>query len=83
GSRMSTPFDQNKSFAYANPSDNEETLVDLLDRILDVGIIAKGDLTISVADVDLLYVGLKLIACTPDKLADLHQAFQNPVGGVK
>jgi gas vesicle structural protein len=44
----------------------------LLDRVLDVGIVAKGDLTISVADVDLIYIGLKLIACTPDKLVDLH-----------
>jgi gas vesicle structural protein len=69
---MSAPSDKTQAFVYANPSENEETLVDLLDRVLDVGIVAKGDLTISVADVDLIYIGLKLIACTPDKLVDLH-----------
>ena len=58
-------------FPYANPSDTHQTLVDLLDRVLDVGIVVKGDLTISVADVDLIYVGLKLIACTPDKIPGL------------
>ncbi len=80
---MTGQINQTKSFVYANPSDSEETLVDLLDRVLDVGIIAKGDLTISVADVDLLYVGLKLIACTPDKLADVHKAFNSPAGGAQ
>lgn len=37
------------------------TLLELLDRLLDKGIVIVGDLTISVANVDLLYVGLRLI----------------------
>ena len=37
------------------------TLLDLLDRILDKGVILWGDITISVADVDLVYVGLKVL----------------------
>jgi hypothetical protein len=36
-------------------------LLDLLDRILDKGVILSGDITISVADVDLVYVGLKVL----------------------
>ena len=36
-------------------------LLDLLDRILTKGVILRGDITISVADVDLIYVGLKLL----------------------
>lgn len=36
-------------------------LLDLLDRILDKGVILSGDITISVADVDLIYVGLKAL----------------------
>ena len=36
-------------------------LLDLLDRILDKGVILGGDITISVADVDLIYVGLKVL----------------------
>ena len=37
------------------------TLLDLLDCILDKGVILWGDITISVADVDLVYVGLKVL----------------------
>ena len=37
------------------------TLLDLLDRILDKGVILRGDITISVADVDLIYLGIKLL----------------------
>jgi hypothetical protein len=37
------------------------TLLDLLDRILDKGVVLYGDVTISVADVDLVYLGLKLL----------------------
>ena len=41
--------------------EREVTLLDLLDRILDKGVIIKGDITISVADVDLVYLGLKVL----------------------
>ena len=37
------------------------TLLELLDRVLDKGVILRGDITISVADVDLIYIGLKLL----------------------
>ena len=37
------------------------TLLDLLDRILDKGVVLRGDITLSVADVDLVYVGLRLL----------------------
>jgi hypothetical protein len=40
------------------------TLLDLLDRVLDRGVVLRGDLTISVADVDLIYVGLRLLLCS-------------------
>lgn len=37
------------------------TLVETLDKVLNKGVILSGDLTISVADVDLVFVGLKLL----------------------
>ncbi|HUT75808.1 MAG TPA: gas vesicle protein GvpJ, partial [Armatimonadota bacterium] len=37
------------------------TLFDLLDTALDKGIVVQGDATISVADVDLVFLGLKLV----------------------
>jgi len=36
------------------------TLLDLLDRILDKGVVVSGDAAISVAEVDLVYVGLRV-----------------------
>ena len=41
--------------------EKEVTLLDLLDRLLNKGVVLVGDLTISVADVDLIYVGLRLL----------------------
>ena len=37
------------------------TLCEVLDRVLNKGAVIHGDITISVADIDLLYVGLRLI----------------------
>ncbi len=46
----------------SQPRDEQNiALIDLLDRILDKGVILWGDITISVADVDLVYVGLKVL----------------------
>lgn len=59
-------------FQFADPGNSEQTLVDVLDRVLDVGVVLQGDLTISVAEVDLLYIGLKAIVCAPDRLEALH-----------
>ena len=36
-------------------------LVDLLDRLLGGGVVIAGDITLAVADVDLVYVGLRAL----------------------
>ena len=41
--------------------ENDITLCEVLDRLLHKGAVISGDITISVADIDLLYVGLRLI----------------------
>ena len=41
--------------------EKEVALLDLLNRILDKGVVLAGDVTISVADVDLVYVGLRVL----------------------
>lgn len=50
------------------------TLLDLLDRILDKGILLGGDITISVADVDLIYVGLKVLLSSVDTVERMRMA---------
>jgi len=37
------------------------SLCEMLDRLLNKGIVVTGELTISVADVDLLYLGVNLV----------------------
>lgn len=49
-------------------AEREVTLLDLLDRILDKGVIISGDITISVANVDLIYLGLRLLLTSVDNL---------------
>ncbi|MDA1360716.1 gas vesicle protein [Glycomyces luteolus] len=36
-------------------------LVDLLDRVLATGVVVTGDVTISIADVDLVYISLQAL----------------------
>jgi hypothetical protein len=51
---------------------DEVTLVELVDRVLNKGVVLTGDLTLAVADVDLVYVGLRVLlasASTFDRLA--------------
>jgi hypothetical protein len=39
----------------------EVALVDLVDRLLAGGVVLAGDITLSIADVDLVYVGLRAL----------------------
>lgn len=49
----------------------EATLVDLLDRVIDNGVILAGDVTISVADVDLIYLGLRVLLAPVERMPEL------------
>jgi hypothetical protein len=42
------------------PSD-DLGLVDLLDRVLEAGVVVSGDVVLSLADVDLVYLNLRLL----------------------
>jgi hypothetical protein len=37
------------------------SLCEVLDRVLNKGVVVTGDVTISVADVDLIYLGLQIV----------------------
>jgi gas vesicle protein GvpA/GvpJ/GvpM family len=39
----------------------EVALVDLVDRLLAGGVVIGGDITLTIADVDLVYVGLRAL----------------------
>lgn len=48
-------------------------LSELLDRALNKGVVLWGDATISVAGVDLVYVGLKVLLASVDTAQRLRQ----------
>jgi hypothetical protein len=42
-------------------------LVDVLDRVLDKGLLIAGDIRVSLAEVELLTIRIRLIVCSIDK----------------
>jgi gas vesicle structural protein len=42
------------------------TLVEVVDRVIDKGVVLSGDIVLSVADIDLIYVGLRLLIASQD-----------------
>lgn len=44
------------------------TVLEVLDHILDKGVVISGSLVISVADVDLIYLGLQLVLASVESL---------------
>lgn len=55
--------------APADPSD-DIALVELVNRVIDRGVVVSGEVIVSVADVDLLYLGLRVLLASPDRLAE-------------
>jgi len=47
------------------------TILELLDRVLNKGVILTGDIVISVADIDLVYVGVKLMLSSVETMEQL------------
>lgn len=52
---------------------HEVTLLDLVDRVLNKGVVLSGDIMLSVADVDLVYVGLRVLLSSVATLEQQHE----------
>lgn len=46
-------------------------LVDILDRVLDKGLVIAGDVRISLANVELLTIRIRLLICSVDKAEEI------------
>jgi hypothetical protein len=46
----------------------EETLVDLVDNLLNRGVVLNGELVLGLADVDLIYLRLSLLLSAADRV---------------
>ncbi|MBI4690612.1 MAG: gas vesicle protein K [Nitrospirae bacterium] len=61
------------------------TLVETMDRVLNKGVILNGDLTISVADVDLIFVGIRVLLAsvgTAEKMRCGYKRYEYDRGNV-
>lgn len=55
------------------PAQHEVTLLELVDRVINKGVVLTGDITLSVANVDLVYVGLRVLLTS---VATLEQSLE-------
>jgi len=46
-------------------------IADLLERVLDKGVVIAGDIKISLVDVELLTIQLRLVICSVDKAKEM------------
>ena len=55
--------------------EREVALVDLVDRMLNAGVVITGDITLSLADIDLVHLDLRLVVgSVPTLLGELGEA---------
>lgn len=55
----------------AAPGHRAAGLVEILDRVLDKGLVIAGDIQVSLADIELLTIRIRLIICSLDKAEEL------------
>ena len=55
----------------ASPSRGNAGLVDILDRVLDKGLVVAGDIKVSLAEVELLTIRIRLMICSIDKAEEI------------
>ena len=59
------------------------TLADILERVLDKGIVIAGDIKVNIVDIELLTIQIRLVICSVDKAKEIgldwwvNKAFTN------
>lgn len=56
--------------AHIGPSNREVSLTDLLDRVLTKGVVLTGEIVISVAGVELIYIGVNALVSSVETLLE-------------
>ena len=47
------------------------TLADILERVLDKGIVIAGDIKVNIVDIELLTIQIRLVICSVDKAKEM------------
>ena|ERR1700730_9598438 len=65
---MSSPFDKIMEGADGEGFEESDlSLLETLDHVLSKGLVIAGEITISVADIDLIFVGLNVLVSSVEK----------------
>src|SRR6267143_6790182 len=65
---MSSPFDNIMEGADSEAFEETDlSLLETLDHVLNSGLVIAGEITISVADIDLIFVGLNVLVSSVEK----------------
>ncbi len=69
---------QQRSMSHAVES---STLADVLERVLDKGIIIAGDIRVKLVDIELLSIQIRLVICSVDKAKEMGMDWwvNNPI----
>jgi len=69
---------QQRSMIHAVQS---STLADVLERVLDKGIVIAGDIRVKLVDIELLSIQLRLVICSVDKAKEMGMDWwvNNPI----
>ncbi|MBA3047259.1 gas vesicle protein K [Patescibacteria group bacterium] len=61
----------NTLIILSKPKEQRVTLIDALDKVLEKGAVINGDVAIRVADVDLIYLGLRVLLTSISKVEEM------------
>ncbi|MEQ9298772.1 MAG: gas vesicle protein [Cyclobacteriaceae bacterium] len=50
---------------------NSTNLADILERVLDKGIVVAGDINVNIAEIELISIKIRLVICSVDKAKEL------------
>jgi hypothetical protein len=51
--------------------ESELSLLETLDHVLNLGLVVAGEITISVANIELIFVGLNLLVCSTETVYEV------------
>ena len=70
-----------KTAIGGGPAAARAGLCDLLDRLIDTGVVARGSLIVSVAGIDLIYIEVSLLIASMETAFGTPRAAPRPASG--
>ena len=68
---MSTPARRSDQLLRSSAGGHPAQLADVLERVLDKGIVIAGDIQVNLLDIELLTIRLRLLAASADKAREM------------